>query len=59
MPKASVIIPLYNCEETIMPAIHSIQYQNLSQLEILLINDYSKDKNNKYSEKRQANKDHK
>ena len=43
MPKASVIIPLHNCEKTIMPAIHSIQYQNLSQLEILLINDYSID----------------
>ena len=42
-PKATVIIPLYNCEETIKPAIHSIQYQNLTQLEIILINDYSKD----------------
>ena len=43
IPKASVIIPLYNCQETIIPAINSIQYQNMTQIEIILINDFSSD----------------
>ena len=42
-PEASVIIPLYNCESTIKPALCSIQYQNMSNIEIILINDYSTD----------------
>ena len=42
-PKVSVIIPLYNCQETIIPAIRSIQYQNMTQIEIILINDFSSD----------------
>ena len=37
-PKLSVIIPLYNCEKTIIQSIHSVQYQNMSQFEIILIN---------------------
>ena len=45
VPKASVIIPLYNCQETIIPAINSIQYQNMTQFEIILINDFSSDNN--------------
>ena len=36
-PKASVIIPLYNCEKTIKPTLHSIQYQNMSQIEIIIM----------------------
>jgi len=43
-PKASVIIPLHNCEKTVTHSINSIQFQNLTQLEIILINDYSIDK---------------
>ena len=42
-PKVTAIIPLYNCESTIESALHSIQYQNISEMEILLINDFSKD----------------
>ena len=53
-PKISVILPLYNCETTIMPAIHSIQFQNMSKIEILLINDYSTDNTSQIIEK--ANK---
>ena len=52
-PKASVIIPLYNCEKTIKPTLHSIQYQNMSQIEIILINDYSTDNTSKIIEKAQ------
>ena len=40
----SVIIPVYNCENTINSSILSIQQQNLTNLEIILVNDYSKDK---------------
>lgn len=50
IPKASVIIPLYNCQETIIPAINSIQYQNMTQIEIILINDFSSD-NTSYNRK--------
>ena len=43
LPKVSIIIPLYNCEKTIESAIHSVQYQNMTQIEINLINDFSTD----------------
>ena len=36
-PKVSVIIPLYNCEATIKSSLNSIQFQNMSKIEILLI----------------------
>ena len=42
-PKVTAIVPLFNCEKTIEPALHSIQYQNISNLEIILVNDFSKD----------------
>ena len=42
-PKISVIIPVYNCEKTIISSIRSIQNQNISEIEIILVNDFSKD----------------
>ena len=42
-PKVSAVIPLYNCEKTISRAIKSVQNQNISDIEIILVNDYSKD----------------
>ena len=42
-PKISVIIPIYNCQNSIKYTIASIQNQILSDYEIILINDYSKD----------------
>ncbi len=42
-PIFSVIIPIYNCEKTIHYPIISIQHQNISQIEIILINDFSND----------------
>ena len=42
-PKASIIIPIYNCEETIEASIRSIQYQNFTKIEIILVNDFSDD----------------
>ena len=41
--KISVIIPVYNCEKTIKAAIRSIQNQNMENIEIILVNDFSKD----------------
>ena len=42
-PKISVVIPVYNCEKTIKRAIRSIQNQNFSDFEIILVNDLSND----------------
>ena len=42
-PTISVIIPVYNSEKTIYSSINSIQNQNFSDFEIILINDFSKD----------------
>ena len=42
-PKISVIIPVYNCEKTILKSISLIQHHNLYNFEIILINDLSKD----------------
>ena len=42
-PQISVIIPAYNCEKTIYYPIISIQNQNFSKYEIILINDFSTD----------------
>ena len=43
-PKISVIVPVYNCESTIKRAIRSIQNQNMSEIEIIIINNFSSDK---------------
>ena len=42
-PKISVVIPIYNCPKTIKRAIRSIQNQNFSDFEIILVNDLSTD----------------
>ncbi len=44
MPKISVIIPVYNAEETIKDTIESVLSQTYSQFEIIVINDGSQDK---------------
>ena len=55
VPKVSVIMPLYNCQETIIPAINSIQFQNMTQIEIILINDFSYDNTSYIVENLQKN----
>ena len=42
-PIASVIIPIFNSENTIQRAIISIQNQDIENIEIILVNDYSSD----------------
>lgn len=43
IPKISVIIPTYNSENTILRCIKSIQSQTYNNLEIIIVNDGSKD----------------
>lgn len=40
---------MYNCQNTIKNTIHSIQNQNLIEIEIILINDFSKDNTLKFT----------
>jgi glycosyltransferase involved in cell wall biosynthesis len=42
-PRISVIVPVYNSQKTIKSALSSIQNQNMIDIEIILINDNSKD----------------
>lgn len=50
-PKISVIIPIYNCQDSIKISISSIQNQNISDFELILVNDFSKDNSLKIIEK--------
>ena len=43
IPLVSIVIPIYNANKTIDSVVRSIQNQNLSNFEIILINDFSKD----------------
>ena len=42
-PIVSLIIPMFNCENFILRAVKSAQYQNISNIEILLVDDKSMD----------------
>ena len=42
-PNISVIIPLFNCQNSIENSIKSIQLQTFTNYEIILINDFSMD----------------
>lgn len=42
-PKISAIIPVYNANQTIKSALRSIQNQNMNEIEIILVDDYSSD----------------
>ena len=42
-PKISIIIPLYNCNDTIKFSLRSVQNQNIKDIEIILVNDFSQD----------------
>ena len=43
-PKISAIINFHNSQKTISRAVKSIQNQNISNIEIILVNDFSIDK---------------
>ena len=42
-PKISIVIPVYNKEKIIKRTLRSIQNQNMNDIEIILVNDYSTD----------------
>jgi glycosyltransferase involved in cell wall biosynthesis len=42
-PKISVIVPIYNSQKTIKSTLRSVQNQNMKDIEIILIDDFSKD----------------
>ena len=44
MEKISVIVPVYNCEKYIGTCIESIREQTYENIEIILVNDGSKDR---------------
>lgn len=44
MLKFSVVIPIYNAEKTLLECVDSIMNQNYNNLELILVNDGSKDK---------------
>lgn len=50
MPKISVIIPVYNCAQYLPMCLDSIIYQTYENLEIICINDGSKDNSGKILE---------
>ena len=54
-PIISSIIPVFNCENSIRASINSIQKQNYKNFEIILINDFSKDKTSKIIENLKEN----
>lgn len=47
MIKISVVIPMYNSEKTIIRAINSVLTQEFEELEIIIVNDGSKDESQK------------
>ena len=55
--KISIILPIFNCQKTIIPTIRSIQNQNMKEFEIILVNDFSTDNSLKIIQEL-ANKDH-
>ena len=46
-PNISIIMPVYNCQNTILFSITSIHKQNFNNYEIIMINDYSNDNTSK------------
>lgn len=53
-PKISLIIPIYNCEQTIELSLNSILLQTLKEIEIILVNDLSSDNSSQIIKKYQT-----
>ena len=53
-PKISIISPIYNREKYLMRYLKNLQYQNFKDIEIILVDDFSKDNSVNIIEKFQA-----
>ncbi len=53
MPKISVIVPIYNVEEYLEKCLETLVKQTLEEIEIILVNDGSKDKSGEIAKKYQ------
>ena len=51
MYKVTVVVPVYNVEKYLIRCIESLINQTLKEIEIILVNDGSKDKSGKICEK--------
>ena len=45
MEKISIIVPAYNAEKTIRRCLDSLFVQNIEKVEVILVNDGSRDEN--------------
>jgi teichuronic acid biosynthesis glycosyltransferase TuaG len=54
MPKVSVIVPIYNAEDTLVDTLNSISNQTFLDMEILMINDCSSDSSGKIMDRYSA-----
>ena len=54
-PQVSVIIPVYNVEKYLCKCLDSVVHQTLSNIEILLIDDGSKDNSGKIAQEYSKN----
>ena len=54
MPKVSVIVPIYNVEKYLEKCINSLLEQTLEDIQIILVNDGSKDSSGEIAKKYQA-----
>ena len=52
-PEISIIIPCYNCKKFVLSTIRSIQNQNFSSFELIVVNDFSTDNSNLFLEQLQ------
>ena len=52
-PQISIIIPVFNNAEKIKLTIHSIQFQNISDIEIIIVDDNSEDNTKQFIEEAQ------
>ena len=53
-PKISIISPIYNREKCLMRFLKNLQYQNFKDIEIIFVDDFSKDNSANIIEKFQA-----
>ena len=56
MPKVSVIVPIYNVEKYLEKCINSLLSQTLEDIQIILVNDGSKDNSGNIAKEYETNK---